>query len=324
MRTSGRVVVLLGAGASCDAGLPAVSTLSRFLHSSLVTLNPALQGRDDVQLRRRREALQYVFERQPDARDNYELMFEVTLQLLDGQPRSAVHDALYSVPGAARSHIAHLLAIWPREDASYLLGLTAFGECVDVFTLNYDTLIEDACRRASVICTTGFDRLGRWEPDLLGSPGAQIRLHKLHGSLSWHEHDGLASEQIDAGLWTLNRPLVILGPRKFVEESIRSDERIGGEESTGQAVYRRLRECFLRRLFAAETCVVIGFGFGRTDAHVADSVDEFAERGGRVIEVNPLPCAPPRIRSTPGYRLIRAGARSVLDGLTAASLRTRR
>jgi hypothetical protein len=90
-----------------------------------------------------------------------------------------------------------------RKDPSYLNALFRFASsgdalsdehAVDVFSLNYDLAVEQACAKRSIPCRTGFsdgDVPYEFDPRDLTKPG--VRLYKLHGSINW----GVAMEKKD-------------------------------------------------------------------------------------------------------------------------------
>jgi hypothetical protein len=63
---------------------------------------------------------------------------------------------------------------------------------VDYFTLNYDSLLEDALSLERVPIADGFDggATGWWNPDAYGDRNAQARVFKLHGSIDWCRIEG--------------------------------------------------------------------------------------------------------------------------------------
>lgn len=91
----------------------------------------------------------------------------------------------------------------PRKDRDYLAHLSEFStegvptsrwqHRTEVFTLNYDLTVEDACRNQGIPFTTGFgdnDTLSEgviawWNPSLFA--GRTVSLYKLHGSVNWGE-----------------------------------------------------------------------------------------------------------------------------------------
>jgi len=102
--------------------------------------------------------------------------------------------------------ITELLASRERlGDASHLARIADFaraGRAVKVFTLNYDTCVERACREHGISITTGFEgvdlhRRG-WKPRLLrDSRASGVLLHKLHGSLTWFGKDPSMCEDLE-------------------------------------------------------------------------------------------------------------------------------
>ncbi len=66
-------------------------------------------------------------------------------------------------------------------------GKSKFGECVDYFTLNYDTLIEDALSLEMIPLTDGFSggSTGWWDIANYSNDKVQARVFKVHGSIDW-------------------------------------------------------------------------------------------------------------------------------------------
>jgi hypothetical protein len=93
---------------------------------------------------------------------------------------------------------------WVSRDFSadelyYLEVFARLASDSDVFTLNYDVTIEEACLRAGVACTTGFAQTdcpypfpphriqrGIWHSILFDPDSHLLRLGKLHGSIRWY------------------------------------------------------------------------------------------------------------------------------------------
>lgn len=65
-------------------------------------------------------------------------------------------------------------------------------EAVDYFTLNYDTLLEDALSLEKLVYSDGFHggTTAWWSPNSFDSPGLAAKLFKLHGSIDWSLCDG--------------------------------------------------------------------------------------------------------------------------------------
>jgi hypothetical protein len=66
-------------------------------------------------------------------------------------------------------------------------GKTGSGRPVDYFTLNYDTLLEDALSLEKVPLADGFNGgvTGWWDADAYNSDKAMARVFKIHGSTDW-------------------------------------------------------------------------------------------------------------------------------------------
>jgi hypothetical protein len=59
------------------------------------------------------------------------------------------------------------------------------NEPLDIFSLNYDTVVEQFCKSDGIPCTDGFSQRGEWQPDLYYRADSGVRLWKLHGSVNW-------------------------------------------------------------------------------------------------------------------------------------------
>lgn len=81
-----------------------------------------------------------------------------------------------------------LAKVTQRVETTYLSPLRDFipaDRPLDIFSLNYDSVIEQFCKAAGVPCTDGFDARGNWHPESYFLARKGIRLWKLHGSADW-------------------------------------------------------------------------------------------------------------------------------------------
>lgn len=170
-------------------------------------------------------------------------------------------------------------------NVSYLSRIADFacgGRAIKVFTLNYDTCVERACRSEGIPIVTGFDgpdlHRRRWQPELFRrrSRQAGIHLYKLHGSLTWFGHDSNTYEDLEPTALSRaktrydRRPQLVLGPVTKVQ----TDDP-----------FWWLMHRFHEELKRARTCVVVGFG-GR-DPHIARRILQEHQYGLDVVEVTP-------------------------------------
>jgi hypothetical protein len=190
-----KTVVLLGAGASADAGVP---TMREFIPKFREHLGPSatldaldlLLGRltgtfgDDVDLELLLAALDRV--RHLD-RDLTSAIVAVGPNELDVATLARVDTALRDFLRVECSR-----PIRPTT-VEYLRPLLEFarsnGGTLDIFSLNYDLAVEVACDSHGVRYIDGFAPL--WDPAGFSNEGhgedLLVRLAKLHGSLTWYE-----------------------------------------------------------------------------------------------------------------------------------------
>jgi hypothetical protein len=253
-----RVIYLLGAGASKDAGLPLTVELFDRLELSFGESMARAESADERQrVENERALLAVVRDRMRAADspfadpDNFELVAETVHDLrkmsctpiapfvsewtteldpfatggrfggvardrfrefprsFDEGVRMAVAQGMWGESeGLAFERLWHRMLTGMRtwvskefvaDDLDYLVDFVRAVQGCDVFSLNYDVTIEEACRRAGVSCTTGFEKVemaypfpphritrGRWNHRLLDSSGKTVTLGKLHGSINWY------------------------------------------------------------------------------------------------------------------------------------------
>jgi hypothetical protein len=304
----GRMAMLLGAGASVDAGMPSAAGLTKRLDDWLTTerreLLPALRfvnGAVQFGKSCRGEAV--------SASTNIEEIL-AACSFLGSRSGSSVypfvgawHEQLatleraFMTAGGVGSPFDELAVVCKQQlrawlaievdEASrvkYLWSLHGFvgaGFDLDVFTLNYDSTVELALQTSrgevNTAWTTGFDESG-WNPNLLERDFA-LRIFKLHGSLDWIRDEKL-------GLCSLRWPAATNSEE--IPESAES-LLIFGTDTKLQAVdpFLTLLYGFQRSLFMSAALIIVGYSFG--DKHVNDIIWEAMQRDAqkRCIVVNP-------------------------------------
>lgn len=138
-------------------------------------------------------------------------------------------------------------------------------EC-EVFTTNYDNVIEDYSRSSSTSCTLSVHNQVVCNGD---KQFGKIALNKLHGSLDWmidKETKKVAVSTTQALViegstrWDRNE-FVIFGTKPRLEEA---------------EIYQKLMLSFSESLGKAEVCIVIGFSF--RDQHINEIFTKALER----------------------------------------------
>lgn len=182
-----RLVLLLGAGTSVAAGVPTtVEFVDKFLavagsDSKLKALIEEMRKRDrhaDV------EQLLRVLRSLSSREDDPELLF---FQRRHGLPGSA---AITKWRKDLELFIKKQCFV-PAEKVGYFEPLRRllanYSRPLDIFTVNYDTSVEVFCLRRGIRFNNGFR--GVWQPDVFKDAETDIRLYKIHGSVTWWSTD---------------------------------------------------------------------------------------------------------------------------------------
>lgn len=178
-----------------------------------------------------------------------------------------------------------LFSIYPMPDTPIL----------EVFTTNYDRVVEEYCAHEEIPLVDGFEldsrrRLWEWDPSIMGalSPvggeksdgilGPTLLLYKLHGSLNWRKTIEGRIEQVRP-----EEPIGIGGEDAYTENVLVYP---GGKNQPTSEPFRWLYESFTRRIRNAHACVVVGFSF--RDEYLNTVFSEFLEKdNSSLIVISP-------------------------------------
>lgn len=278
-------ILLLGAGASVDAGMPTVAELTERLWQKMPTVK-------DINGRTRPEFAELVNKIacwDTSVRNNYEAFLEwiALLMKIEKYPYNngvevRLEDDLISIPAqlafVIKAPIIEELHERHRVDTynpSYLQHLRSFLPCqgrLDVFSLNYDLCVEDACRKVGIDVATGFARPdGQWDPSVFNSTSPGINLYKLHGSLNWgiwQQHIGARVQEIWPHDWREGE--ILLGP---------------GSKLQYDDPYVTLYAEFHKAVRKARTCVIVGCRLA--DAHIREPIKDANRNGMAIVDISP-------------------------------------
>lgn len=326
------VAVLLGAGASVDAGLPTSVGLTRDLIEAVEADNSP-DMRMALGLVLGGLAFQRGIEgrlRDLDARPDIETLLRVAQQLQNRATSplsgfvSAWSGALQTVDPHNEGTVFRMLdrrarevmkdKLKPPEDRTrlkYLSGVCklprvcrgAESTCPPIFTLNYDTCLELALDYEHIAFTTGF-RDGLWSPQEFTVPG-RARIYKMHGSFGWVRHP-ITSLVYDRETAYGREEVTFLS-------SDTEDDLIFATENKLQAVqpYLWMVHEFADAVAGARYVVTIGYGFG--DEYVNQIIGQAlaADAAKRLLVVSPSldPVVLERTRGITFYpeRIVHAG-----------------
>lgn len=269
---SRHVCVFLGAGASRSAGLPDLAGLQRSVLNSLA--GPEHVAAERLFATKNLEAaLSYL------RRVAAILEAEDSLRGLTAADAAALNRSITQAIIPALDHATADTA--PFEN----LAVWASGEYyrlpVEIFTINYDLLIENGLECLSVPYFDGFvgNLRGRFCPELIDAvdpqapgalPASYVRLWKIHGSVNWTEAspDGSPREVVRLG---------VPAPAHAVAAIYPSDEKY---DQSRRVPFVVLIDRFRRAIEMPETLTIVtGYSFG--DQHLNELMFDACRRHPR-------------------------------------------
>jgi len=137
-------------------------------------------------------------------------------------------------------------------------------EAIDIFTLNYDRILERLFNSELIKFVDGFPQsmagICRWDPSSFDNSSTRIRLLKLHGSIDWYPIDGGIGRPEIGKNWdeldemrqiryAPHRPLILVGTLNKTFAYVTQ-------------MYSDLICRFHPSFFKANTIIIHGYGFG--------------------------------------------------------------
>ena len=263
------VCVLLGAGASVAAGLPTIASLATLVQAALPDAERArfaglLSGRNLEQALSRLRRIRSLVA----TGGSFEGLDEASAAELDRQVCEAITKAV-DIAGKPTDAFERL-ASWA--------GRTESQRAIELFTVNYDLLIETGLEEVGVPYFDGFvgSIRGRFTPDLVEPtpgrstrelPAGFVRLWKLHGSVNWTESAVGGRKEI----------VRIGSPVGHAVAIYPSDEKY---DESRRVPFVTLMDRFRRALVEPETITLVtGYSFG--DEHLNEMIFDAARRHPR-------------------------------------------
>jgi hypothetical protein len=165
--------------------------------------------------------------------------------------------------------------------------LKGFADEVNIFTTNYDTIIETFCEKNAYDYKDGFkyepsSQSLKWNNSVtrqkrLKGKSIFIRLYKLHGSLTWKVHKFLGVIK-STGRESIDNSDMIL------ENALIAPTKSPKDEETKEPFTTLIKE-FKNKLMEMDVCIVIGFSF--RDDNINEIFREFLNNGKCMITVSP-------------------------------------
>ncbi len=270
-----QVAFLFGAGASMEAGVPdTVSLINEFRVKD-----------DDANVSEFLELLGR-WAKQQDRPLDIELVLETLQRLADWKedPLSGFADKPIKIDGLDAQTLLNRLrdfiknkVLVDAEHITYLEPLRGFIDAyrpLHLYSANYDTAIEVLCAEHKLKYRDGFDEA--WNPALLDEPNVDLRLFKLHGSVTWYRS---------------NRGRFLKIPVLLHDSSV---ELVTKERAEALMLYpaqkfeyvEPLFELLLaakRRLAESQVLIVVGYSF--RDEHIRQLLWDIARESPRFIVI---------------------------------------
>lgn len=201
--------ILLGAGASCCAGLPLTNRLTegalnspelceeskqilKTIEASFLNANPASHIEDylselvdwlAITTRRKNRSVSSIIVNIGGT--NYD---DAQLLLAIDEIKKAIFKEI-SISVESNTHERFIQAL----HRPIRPGKTNHNGCIDYLVMNYDTLIEDALALSRLRYADGVAGgvSGWWDPSTFDLNNLDARVFKLHGSINWAEHTSM-------------------------------------------------------------------------------------------------------------------------------------
>jgi len=291
------VVFLFGAGASVDAGIPDTYKLvTEFKHhvekeapelgdsltwilSIIEEFNERHYGveRKEVDVEQLLVALERLKDRENDML--WDFCENKTLsKKMDSETTSRLEDLL-------QNFIRKRVIVEEKEKLEYLQELVKFvPPTLEVYSVNYDTCIEQLCYLNNLKYTDGFDIY--WSPRNLDRKDWDVKLFKMHGSVIWFESQ--------------TKEYVKIPIQTFIEGKETKLKLITGEDLTPLLIYpmqkwqyieplTELQLMLKKRLIDEGTKILVVVGYSFRDDYIIRMLWDAARVNNdlRIVLVNP-------------------------------------
>lgn len=194
-----------------------------------------------------------------------------------------------------------------EEDVEYLSELLKFDSPLVIFSVNYDTCIEQLCHTHRVRYSDGFTLY--WDHEDFIRPEIQVRHYKIHGSAIWYETDKKEYIKI---------------PLEFEKKGeLESFTLITGEKTSPLITYplqkweyieplTELQLMFKKQLVCKETRFVVMVGYSFRDEYILKMLWDSANKNDELIFLFIDPNSPALYNEKLAYYDLEKGIQSIL------------
>jgi len=274
--TGSETCFLIGAGCSRCAGKPLIGELTENVLAKV-----------DASIKTEFDGLKGVGTRPPTIEDliNYLVRYQYILQTLQDTDKHNlkpiwIDDALQAIK---KEIVANIADTWVDSTVHARFLQRVANRRVksgrDIFTLNYDTLIEATLDKLRYQYVDGFrgSRLGWFDPTIFEETttcAPNFRIHKLHGSINWLREDtGHVRRSVVSSVADITETVVVYpSEQKYLQ--------------TQFGVYETLIGRFRARLRASNVnnCLVT-LGYSFNDEHINEAIIDAVNATGSNLTV---------------------------------------
>lgn len=280
-----KTIILLGAGASRPAGVLTIPEMTEAFLNNPLMLRRTFVGKELTNGERNeiKQILQTLSKITQDYHGKNDLEYIMTLlgQLEDPKYREYLKSkypelgSALSFKGASEDESIEDYKMMIQEnirhfcesitDLKYLWTLDGLvSKPINIFTLNYDGIIEYYCEKNNLTYTDGFDPF--WNPDKFKDEN-NVNLFKLHGSLYWIRPKFGKPFRVPLRRLTISQVRSIDGysvSEMMLYPKLQKDKQ--------SEVFSWLDRRFKDSLNNADICVIIGYSF--RDDEIRNSIIE--------------------------------------------------
>lgn len=190
------IVLFFGAGASVEAGVPTTFDFVKEFKESLEENQKEIVNQIEDELK------QWLQKKTKNTSVDVELLMETFDKLIrrDDEPLLVFYEARKAelekilrkekLLDKLKNYVKKRAKV-PKEKCRYLDPFRGFIQeykNLDIFSVNYDICIEQFCNLHKKSYRDGFEV--EWNPKVFEDPDIDIRLYKLHGSITWYRTRG--------------------------------------------------------------------------------------------------------------------------------------
>ncbi len=248
------MALLLGAGFSRPSGIP-------LMHDLAINFPTNLEGEDKL-------TYLQLYELLPEITEDFELLMQVCHdlknmpvelinRLINRSSDQQLLDFAQLVNGAESldrclKHYLHQHCQIQKDQIAYLYPfahwLKLTGTQLDIFSVNYDLVVESLCEEFFLTYTDGF--LVNWQPELFSNPTYQIRLYKLHGSFVWYQ--SVLGERVKIPILNYDNTLNYLA-------NDRINSMMVYPKREKREPFQELLQIFRKKLLTLDRLIIIGY-----------------------------------------------------------------